>query len=165
MSTVLYANANVVSIWTNPTSNIGDNTPLYDPRNNINRLVYDSRLDYLNIIYIANFTISLGYRENPGFTSGKKFPDLVFTETINVATHNLGYTPSFILLDRETRQSVTGNTFSINSDASSFRVFSALTDSNFYYLKIRYFVGKNPLLAETKRFTIYGFNNPSTVGS
>lgn len=165
MTTVFYANSNVVSIWNNPESNFGDDAPLYNPFNYINRIKYDSRFDYFNIIYSANFTLSFSYTENPNYIPGKKFPELISSSIINVGTHNLGYVPGFILLDRESRQAITGNNFTINSDNSSFRLLYAMADENYYYVKILNYVGASPLLATTKRFSLFGFNNLATVGT
>jgi hypothetical protein len=164
MTTVFYANANVVSIWNNPQANIGDDTPLYNPSNFLDRVKYDSRFDYLNITYIGNFTLSLGYVENAAYEAGQKFPQIISTDLYNVGTHGLGYVPGFLLLDRETRQAIAGNNFNINSDNSSFRLIYALADEDYFYIRIKNCAGKSPLLATTKRFTLYGFNNPATVG-
>lgn len=165
---VFYANSSVVSIWTNPDNLSGDNTPLNNHLNNLDRIKFDSRLDYLNIVGVQNFTISLGFVDINRVNSGKKGKDsslipIEGSSITNIATHNFGYVPGGILVDRDTNQALAGNFFITNNDNTSFRMLYLLADSNYFYIKDKYFVRISPLQAQTKSFTLYILNNPSTI--
>lgn len=165
---VFFANASTVSIWTNPDGSQGDNTPLNNPRNYLDRLYFDTRLDYLNIVSIVNFTFSFGYIDINRVNSGKKGKSsslipIQGDSTSIISAHNFGYTPGGILVDRDTRQAVAGNSFITNNDNTSFRMIYLMADNNYFYLKEKHFVRISPLLATTKNYTLYIFNNPSTI--
>jgi hypothetical protein len=164
-TTVLYAGnvntTNVVCIFSNPTGLSGNNAPLFNPTQNLDRLYFDSRFEYLNIVYNGTFTTVY----NAVDTNSSDPTILVKGENYKTTViHNFGYTPAAILLDFDTKEIIGAQNF-IQSVNSSFRVASLQMDSNNFYIKERYHVVNDPLPSVTRRYIILAFKHPATVPS
>lgn len=158
----------VVSIFTNPKNSQGDNAPLDNPLANLNRMYFDTRFNYLNIVAEAEITLNFEFRDINKQSSGKKGKDtsLIPVEGDILYTayqHNLGYTPAGILYDIDNNQAISGNTFLQNIDNTSFRLLYLLADNDYFYIKERYFVRGFPLPSISKTFRVLVFNNPAGV--
>ena len=165
-----FGGTNVVSIFTNPAGQTGSNTPLSNPTTNLNRILFDTRFDYLNIVYTSNFVRTYNFVDVNRQSSGKKGKSsaevpIQGDSLTTVASHGLGYIPGAILVDFDTREAISGNSFIQNEDNASFRFIYLFADENNFYIKEKYFVRLLPLPSLTRRYTIYAFNNPATVPS
>lgn len=157
-----------VSIFTNPKNSLGNNDPLDNPLSHLNRVYFDTRFNYLNIVAEAEVTLNFEFRDVNKQSSGKKGKDttLIPIEGAKIFTayeHGLGFTPVGILYDLDTNQAISGNTFLQNIDNTSFRLLYLLSDNNYFYIKERYFVRGFPLTAISKTFKILVFNNPTGI--
>ena len=158
----------VVSIFTNPKNYTGDDSPLDNPLANLNRVFFDTRFNYINIVAEATVTLNFEFRDINKQSAGKKGKDtrLIPIEGEKIFTaypHNLGYVPAGILYDLDNNQAISGNTFLQNIDNTSFRLLYLLADSTNFYIKERYFVRGFPLPAISKTFKVLTFSNPGGV--
>jgi hypothetical protein len=158
----------LVSIFNNPKNSQGDDSPLNSPLSNLNRIFFDTRFNYLNIVSEANPTINFPFRDINKQNTGKKGKDTrlipVEGEALYTAyPHNLGYVPSGLLYDLDNNQALSGNTFLQNIDNTSFRLVYLLVDDTNFYIKERFFVRGFPLPSLSKSFRILVFNNPAGV--
>jgi hypothetical protein len=143
--------APVVTIFNNSLDEEGNNKPVYNRFDNLDKIYFDSRFNYINLVWQLDLTfafsnISIG-------NSGQKITTIGY--------HNLGYTPAGILIDSDTREIVTNNNYIqiVNFDSS--RKVSLLIDSVRFYLKEDYDSSTGNLPALTKRYTILGLNIPA----
>lgn len=154
-SNVFYANTSIVSIFHSE----GDDSPLHDYTNNLSKIYFDSRLEYLNIIGTLNFTVSFDQRNPSGST-------IVRGESVRtIYNHSLGYEPIGILVDRSTREVLVGNYFITDSLSKSFRSICLLTDTSNFYIKEKYFVQSATLVKVTKPYTLYICGNSAKTSS
>jgi hypothetical protein len=135
---------------------------LYDPINNLDRVFFDTRFNYLNIVREATFDLKYPFRDVNRQPSGKKGKSsslvaLQGTETYKVIDHGLGFTPAAILVDTATNRSIAGNVFAQNVDNTSFRIIYLTVDANSFYIKERYFVRQNQLPELPKTYKLYMF--------
>jgi hypothetical protein len=158
----------LVSIFSNPKNGSGDNSPLDAPLNHLNRVFFDTRFTYLNIVAEAQVTLNFPFRDVNKQSSGKKNKDtsLIPIDGEQVYTayaHNLGYTPMGILYDIDNNQAISGNTFLQNIDNTSFRLLYLLADNTNFYIKERYFVRGFELPSVSKSYRVLVFSNPAGV--
>jgi|688.fasta_scaffold01206_39 hypothetical protein len=158
----------VVSIFNNPTGQTGSNTPLNNPLNSLDRIYFDTRFEYFNILWKTNFVQSYSNIEvntdenNKKGKSAPNFPNHG-TNIYTIANHNFGFVPCAILLDSDTNEIIGANTFVQNLNNNSFRLATLMMDSTKFYIKENYFVRLEPLSYVTKRYTILAFNNIANV--
>jgi len=133
----------VVSIFNNPEDKEGDNAPLTDLENNIDRVYFDSRFKYLNIIINKNITVNY-----PEIQAGDYKKE---TALNTIYMHNHEYPLSAVLVDDETGEIVT--TAKIQNN----RTATFLIDDNRYYLKYDWEVTDTVLPEVTKTYTLLAF--------
>lgn len=163
---VLYAgkfrSQNIVSVFTNPPGQTGSNVPLSIPVEYLDRIIYDSRLDYLNITRRFAFSKPFGLigvntsATKKGKTGANVPIEINFTTVL--AFHNLGYIPAFILLDGVTKEAVCGHVMLQNENNNSFRIIYAAADTQYIYLKEKAFIRIDSLPSLTKTFNLIIFN-------
>jgi hypothetical protein len=139
----------VVSIFNNPDSDSFQNTPLLNRYDYIDRIYFDSRFDYLSIRWQTDITVPFSYVARGG--SGET--------TSTLALHNFGYPPASIIIDKDTREIISNNSFIQIVNFSSYRTVSYLIDSNRFYIKEKYLNVRDDLPAITRRYTILAFGN------
>lgn len=142
------AGAPVVTIFNNSSEEEGNNKPVYNRFDNLDKIYFDSRFNYINLVWQLDLTfafsnVSIG-------NSGQNITTIGY--------HNLGYTPAGILIDSDTREIVTNNNYIQIVNLDSSRKVSLLIDSVRFYLKEDYENPSADLPALTKRYTIFGFN-------
>jgi len=146
------AGAPVVSIFNNPDGLQGNNYPVYNRFDAIDRIYLDSRFEYLNIKWTADFAY--------------KYANIAIgADGENIATiayHNFNDPPAAILLDTDTREIIANNSY-IQFIGSSYRSVSFLIDSNKFYIKENYHTKDKDLTSITRRYTILAFNKSAQV--
>lgn len=160
----------VVSIFSNPVSQLGSNSPLNNPLGHLDRVYFDTRFNYLNIIAEAEFSKLYNFVDVNRQSSGKKGKSsrevpIEGTETVKIYEHGLGFVPGCILYDLDTNVALSGNVFVQNINNTSFRLLYLLADDTAFYIKEKYFVRLDPLPSITKKYKLLVFNNPATVPS
>jgi hypothetical protein len=157
MTNVLWAGnvegAPVVSIFNNPSGYEGNNYPVYNRFDSLDRIYLDTRFNYLDVKWTLDF--SYKFESVPKGSSG----ELLTT----VAYHNFGYPPAAILLDTDTREIISNNSYIQTVNYTSFRTASFIIDSTKFYIKENY-ENKNDLLESlTRRYTILAFSQSAQV--
>lgn len=160
--------SDVVSIFTNPDGEEGSNVPLLQPFTHLDRICYDSRIRYFETIVQQNFIKPFGSispREDSPSKKGKTGLDSpIQRSAIGVINyHNLGYIPAAILIDRDTRETISGQQILQNVNNKSFRVLSLTADTTYIYLKEYSFIYQDPLPSLTKSYTLLLFDQRATV--
>lgn len=158
----------IVSIFNNPVGQTGSNVPLTNPQANLNRIYFDTRFDYLNVITKTDFVQSYPLIElntDPNNNKGKSASDYPKQgSTIYTLTrHNLGYVPATILIDYDTREIIGSNMFIQNLNNNSYRIATLMMDTTNVYLKETYLVRVTPLPSLTRRYTLLIFENTAEV--
>jgi hypothetical protein len=146
------AGAPVVSIFSNPDELQGNNYPVYNRFDAIDRIYLDSRFDYLNVKWTVDF--SYKYSSVDIGADGESIA--------TVAYHNFNNPPAAILIDTDTREIVSNNNY-IQFVGSSYRTVSFLIDSDKFYIKENYHTKTEPLTSITRRYTILAFNKSAQV--
>ena len=151
----------VVSIFNNPTGQQGSNLPLTNPTTYLNRIYFDTRFDYLNIIQKTDFV------QNYSLVTADPDPTVTTKNTneYTIAIHNFGYIPAAILIDYDTREIIAGHTYVQIVNNNSFRIVSLAMDSTKFYIKERNIVNANSLTTLTRRYTLLAFENTASVPS
>ena len=151
----------VVSIFNNPTGQQGSNLPLTNPTNYLNRIYFDTRFDYLHILWKTEFV------QNYSLVTANSDPTVTTKSTneYTVAIHDFGYVPAAILIDYDTREIIAGHTYIQLVNNNSYRIASLAMDSTKFYIKERYSVNIDSLPSLTRRYTLLAFENPATVPS
>lgn len=142
----------VVSIFNNPTANVGGNDPLLSPYDFIDRIYFDSRFNYLSVATDSTFVKQYEYIPATGSST-----EVVTTSTILI--HNLGYIPAAMLIDRDTNEVIGANHYVQIENNQSYRIISLLMDSTKFYIKEKYYAKNYGLPAITRRYRILGFDN------
>ena len=121
----------VVSIFNNPTGQQGSNLPLTNPTSYLNRIYFDTRFDYLNILWKTDFV------QNYSLVTADADPTVTIKNTneYTVAIHNFGFVPAAILIDYDTREIVAGHTYVQLVNNNSYRIASLAMDSSNFYIK------------------------------
>ena len=140
------AGAPVVSIFNNPDSLFGNNYPVYNRFDAMDRIYLDSRFTYLDIKWSLDF--SYKYANVIAGSSGEV--------TTTVWYHNFGYPAAAILLDTDTREIISNNSY-IQVINSSYRTISLLIDSDKFYIKENYSNPTDTLPILTRRYTVLSF--------
>ena len=124
----------VVSIFNNPTGQQGSNLPLTNPTSYLNRIYFDTRFDYLNILWKTDFV------QNYSLVTADADPTVTIKNTneYTVAIHNFGFVPAAILIDYDTREIVAGHTYVQLVNNNSYRIASLAMDSSNFYIRILY---------------------------
>jgi len=148
----------VVSIFNNPTGQQGSNLPLTNPTTYLNRIYFDTRFDYLNIIQKTDFV------QNYSLVTADPDPTKN-TNEYTIAIHNFGYVPAAILIDYDTREIIAGHTYVQIVNNNSFRIVSLAMDSTKFYIKERNIVNTDSLTTLTRRYTLLAFENTASVPS
>jgi len=143
----------------------GDDNPLYNPTGHINRIYFDSRFDYLNIVGQTDVTVNFDYQQTTQ-DCGKKGKDCSLiprsgTNTFTLHAHGQNYRPAIAVFDLGTSRGVAGNRFIHAVNNTSFRLVWALIDGAYVYLRERWFVRQTPLPAKSVNLRIYYFNKPA----
>jgi|Laugresbdmm110sn_1035088.scaffolds.fasta_scaffold13477_2 hypothetical protein len=151
----------VVSIFNNPTGQQGSNLPLTNPTTYLNRIYFDTRFDYLNIIQKTDFV------QNYSLVTADPDPTVTTKNTneYTIAIHNFGYVPAAILIDYDTREIIAGHTYVQIVNNNSFRIVSLAMDSTKFYIKERNIVNTDSLTTLTRRYTLLAFENTASVPS
>ena len=151
----------VVSIFNNPTGQQGSNLPLTNPTTYLNRIYFDTRFDYLNIIQKTDFV------QNYSLVTADPDPTVTTKNTneYTIAIHNFGYVPAAILIDYDTREIIAGHTYVQIVNNNSFRIVSLAMDSTKFYIKERNIVNSNSLTTLKRRYTLLAFENTASVPS
>jgi hypothetical protein len=151
----------VVSIFNNPTGQQGSNLPLTNPTSYLNRIYFDTRFDYLNILWKTDFVQNYSLVTADADTT----VTIKNTNEYTVAIHDFGYVPAAILIDYDTREIIAGHTYIQLVNNNSYRIASLAMDSTKFYIKERYSVNIDSLPSLTRRYTLLAFENPATVPS
>ena len=151
----------VVSIFNNPTGQQGSNLPLTNPTTYLNRIYFDTRFDYLNIIQKTDFV------QNYSLVTADPDPTVTTKNTneYTIAIHDFGYVPAAILIDYDTREIIAGHTYVQIINNNSFRIVSLAMDSTKFYIKERNIVNTDSLTTLTRRYTLLAFENTASVPS
>jgi hypothetical protein len=142
-----------------------DDNPLNNPTGNLDRLYFDTRLDYMHIV--KQIDLSQAFPEEGVTTScgkkGKNCADIPRqgTRDYNLGQHGQSYKPTILLYDTGNARALTGTMFIQVISNNSFRLCNVRVDSTNIYLKERWFVRSNSLTAITKNFRVYVFNKPA----
>lgn len=158
----------VVSIFVNPDGEEGSNVPLVQPFTHLDRVYLDSRISYFSTIIRQNFIKPFGEiraREDSPTKKGKTGLDspLEKNATGVIYYHNLNYIPAAILIDRDTRESISGQQILQNINNKSFRAISLTADTRYIYLKEKAFIYQDTLPSLTKNYTLLIFKQKATV--
>jgi hypothetical protein len=146
------AGAPVVTIFNNSSNEEGNNKPVYNRFDNLDKIYFDSRFNYINLVWQLDLTFAFS-----NVSVGNSGQNIT-----TIGYHNLGYTPAGILIDSDTREIVTNNNYTQIVNLDSSRKVSLLIDSVRFYLKENYENPNADLPALTKRYTIFGFNIQAT---
>jgi hypothetical protein len=143
----------------------GDDNPLSNPTGHINRIYFDSRFDYLNIVGQTDVTVNFDYQQTTT-NCGKKGKDCSLiprsgTNTFTLHAHGLNYRPAIAVFDLGTSRGVAGNRFIHAVNNTSFRLVWVLIDGIYVYLRERWFVRQTALPAKSVNLRIYYFNKPA----
>ena len=151
----------VVSIFNNPTGQQGSNLPLTNPTTYLERIYFDTRFDYLNILSKTDFV------QNYSLVTADSDPTVTTKNTneYTIAIHNFGYVPAAILIDYDTREIIAGHTYVQIVNNNSFRIVSLAMDSDKFYIKERNIVNIDSLTTLTRRYTLLTFENTASVPS
>ena len=161
-TTVLYAgnvsNRPVVSIYTNPVGQQGSNVPLNNPRNYLDRIHLDTRLDYLQVLEVKNFTQTFTTVE----ASPPDNPNSVITD-YEITSHSYGTTPACFLVDYDTREVVLANDYTQIVNDRSYRVVSLVVDASKYYIRERTYSAGDILPTITRRYSLIILDKPADL--
>lgn len=146
------AGAPVVSIFNNLDGYQGNDYPVYNRFDSIDRIYLDSRFDYLSVKWSLDFS----YKFNT-VTAGNRGSTLT-----TVGYHNFGYPPVAILLDTDTREVISNENY-IQVIGISYRAISLVMDSDKFYIKDFYSNLENDLPSLTRRYTILAFDKSAQV--
>ena len=151
----------IVSIFNNPTGQTGSNLPLTNPTQYLDRVYFDTRFDYLNILSKTDFV------QNYSLVTADSDPTVTTKNTneYTIAIHNFGYVPAAILIDYDTREIIAGHTYVQIVNNNSFRIVSLAMDSDKFYIKERNIVNTDSLTTLTRRYTLLAFENTASVPS
>jgi hypothetical protein len=143
----------------------GDDNPLYNPTGYINRIYFDSRFDYLNIVGQTDVTVNFDYQQTTQ-DCGKKGKDCSLiprsgTNNFILHAHGQNYRPAIAVFDLGTSRGVAGNRFIHAVNNTSFRLVWVLIDGIYVYLRERWFVRQTALPAKSVNLRIYYFNKPA----
>lgn len=142
-----------------------DDNPLNSPTDHLDRLYFDTRLDYMHIVKQIDFSQSFS-AENVTTNCGKKGKNCADiprqgTNDYNLGSHGQNYKPTILLYDLNNFRAITGTMFIQVISNNSFRLCSVRVDSSNVYLKEKWFVRSNALTATTKNFRVYVLNKPA----
>jgi hypothetical protein len=153
----------VVSIYNNPDGAVGNTAPLLEPTKYLDRIYFDTRFEYLNIVSKVNFVKSFPYIEpysdgtNAKSKDPTEFPRQGYN-IYNITSHGLGYTPAGILIDSNTKEIVGSNMIIQNIENDSLRHIALIADSTNFYIKENFFVRRRALTSLTRSYTLLIFN-------
>lgn len=158
----------VVSIFSNPVGQAGSNVPLNNPTNNLGRVFFDSRFDYLETVISVSFTKFHDLIQPNSSSSSKKGKTGINSpidgfSTTTVFTHNFGYIPTAMLIDSATNFALPANYFIQNVNNNSFRILSLLADTTNIFLREKYFVRVDSLPSLTKQYKLLVFDNTANI--
>lgn len=160
----------VVSIYNNPTGFVGNTAPLLQPNVFLDRIRFDTRFSYLNIISKTTFTQSYPFISPFSSESNEKGKDpgdyprrgdnIYRIKNHGIITGVYPDPPIGILIDADTREVIGSNMIIQNISNNAFRYIGLLTDVTGFYIKESYFVRNEPLTSITRRYTLFTFNSP-----
>lgn len=141
--------------------------PINNPYTNINRIYFDTRFDYLNIVNSFSAFISFPF-ENVTQECGKKGKNCALVPRSNIrmillGAHGQNYIPAVIGYDLITTRALCGDQIVQVNGPSSFRLFQLLVDENNIWLKERWYVRVEPLQEKSFIFKVFVFNKPVPV--
>jgi hypothetical protein len=156
-----YNGSPLISIFSNPDGQQGSNIPLSAPTQYLDRIYFDSRFQYFNIVYFGTFTTA--YDAIPINSANPTVP-LRSTTFKTTVIHNSGYAPAAILIDYDSREVIGAQTY-IQTVNQSYRIAALHMDTEKFYIRERYYVLGDALPAITRRYAIGVFEHPATVPS
>jgi hypothetical protein len=156
-----YNGSPLVSIFSNPDGQQGSNIPLSAPTQYLDRIYFDSRFQYFNIVYYGTFTTA--YNAIP-INSADSTVALKSTSFKTTVIHNFGHAPAAILINNDSREVIGGQTY-IQTVNQSYRIAALHMDTEKFYIRERYYVLGDALPAITRRYAIGVFEHPATVPS
>lgn len=162
MSNVIWAgnksNVGIVSIYTNPTEEEGKDLPLNNPNVYLDRIHFDTRFNYLNVVkeFVFTKTFDTVLATNP--IASFELNPRVQTIRTNIFQHGLNYKPLGLLYDLDTNEAVTGTHIVQNVDNFSIRTLNLQVDSTFFILREKYYLGRSTLPTLSKKYKLLIFN-------
>lgn len=146
------AGAPVVSIFNNLDGYQGNDYPVYNRFDSMDRIYLDSRFSYLDIKWTTDFTFKYSNVTLGGFGEN----------ITTVAYHNFGYPIAAILLDADTREIISNSNY-IQVINASYRTASFIIDNDKFYIKENYDNKNDNLSSITRRYTILAFDKSAQV--
>jgi hypothetical protein len=142
-----------------------DDNPLSDPTSYLDRLYFDTRLDYMHLVKTIDISIDFPF-ENVTQSCGKKGKNCADiprqgTRDYNLGAHGQNYTPTCLIYDINNGRAMTGTMFIQVNSNNSFRLCNLRVDSTNIYIKEKWFVRSNSLTASTRDFRVFIFNKPA----
>lgn len=138
--------------------------PINSPYQNIDRIYFDSRFDYLNIVNTFSANISFPF-ENVTQSCGKKGKNCALvprtgTTLTHLGYHGQNYVPAVLGYDLDTNRALCGDQIVQVNGTTTFRLFQLLVDQNSVWIKQRWYVRGVALQANSFNFKIFIFNKP-----
>lgn len=138
--------------------------PINSPYQNLDRIYFDTRFDYLNIVHSFSASVSFPF-ENVTETCGKKGKNCALVPRTGVILTHLGYhgqnyIPAVLGYDLDTKRALCGDQIVQVNGSTTFRLFQLLVDQNSVWIKQRWYVKGVALQANSFNFKIFIFNKP-----
>ena len=138
--------------------------PIDSPYQNLDRIYFDSRFDYLNIVHSFSASISFPF-EDVTQTCGKKGKNCALVPRTGVILTHLGYhgqnyIPAVLGYDLDTDRALCGDQIVQVNGTTTFRLFQLLVDQNSVWIKQRWYVKGVALQANSFNFKVFIFNKP-----
>jgi len=138
--------------------------PINSPFQNLDRIYFDTRFDYLNIVHSFSASVSFSF-ENVTQTCGKKGKNCALVPRTGVTLTHLGYhgqnyIPAVLGYDLNTNRALCGDQIVQVNGTTTFRLFQLLVDQNSVWIKQRWYVKGEALAEKTFIFKVFIFNKP-----
>lgn len=142
-----------------------DDGPLNSPTSYLDRLYFDTRLDYMHLVKTIEISVTFP-GENVTASCGKKGKNCADiprqgTRDYNLGAHGQGYTPTCLIYDATSGRAITGTMFIQVQSNNSFRICNLRVNSSNIYIKEKWFVRSNNLPETTRSLKVYVFNKPA----
>lgn len=138
--------------------------PINSPYQNLDRIYFDTRFDYLNIVHSFSASVSFPF-EDVTQTCGKKGKNCALVPRTGVILTHLGYhgqnyIPAVLGYDIDTKRALCGDQIVQVNGTTTFRLFQLLVDQNSVWIKQRWYVKGVALQANSFNFKVFIFNKP-----
>jgi hypothetical protein len=142
-----------------------DDNPLSNPTAYLDRLYFDTRLDYMHLVRTIDISVAFpgeGVTTDCG-KKGKNCADIPRqgTRDYDLGAHGQSYTPTCLIYDRDNGRAITGTMFIQTVSNNSFRLCSLRVSTSRIYIKEKWFVRSNNLDATNRNFRVFVFNKPA----